>query len=111
MCLSYWKKFLSNVTLEPKIFIYIFGRSLTLGSALQTNLLMWKVCTVTLGFNETICNDLTNENNTDIEVEVQHKVNEFSFIRQWIGTPPPIIYALLLGALSDHYGRKWLLQY
>ena len=37
------------------------------------------------------------------------EVNTFSMKRQWVGNTPTIIYSLIVGSLSDDFGRKPLL--
>ncbi len=36
---------------------------------MQTDLLMWKVCNVELGYNETVCDNLEHEEYEDFEDE------------------------------------------
>ena len=50
-----WRKtaaFVRSLTLEPVIFLYIFGPAIVYGTALTQNMLIQKMCRVKLGFSE-----------------------------------------------------------
>ncbi|XP_059097126.1 lysosomal proton-coupled steroid conjugate and bile acid symporter SLC46A3-like [Tigriopus californicus] len=106
---SGWKAFWNSITIEPMLFIYILGGATVTGAALNTNLLIRKICLADLHFNETVCDHLDLPENDDYENEVQLQVNNFQMIGQWIGAIPALILALFAGGLSDDIGRKPLL--
>ncbi|TRY81172.1 hypothetical protein TCAL_13740 [Tigriopus californicus] len=106
---SGWKAFLNSITIEPMIFINVLGGVIVAGAALNTNLLIRKICVFDLHFNETVCDHLDLPENDDYENEVQLQVNNFQMIGQWIGAIPALILALFAGGLSDDIGRKPLL--
>ncbi len=119
--------FWNSLTLEPVIFVFSFAWSILAGAQLQTNLLMWKVCHLEKGYNETICDNLTLDEYEDIQTEVQKRVNNFDMVRyidkqvvnvliqahcqssEWIGRTPTLVYSFFAGSLSDDFGRKPLL--
>ena len=70
------------VTLEPVIFLFGFGWSILNSSKVHTNLLMWKICHLEFGYNETICTDLVNENHTEVMEQVQIRLNNFEMVSQ-----------------------------
>ena len=74
-------KFFKSFTVEPLVFFFVFAEYLVLGSELQTNLMMWKVCNIELGLNETICDNLDLEENDEYETIVQRRVNDFMMVR------------------------------
>ena len=43
-------------------------------------------------------------------IQVMIEVNNFSMKKQWVTNTPTIIYALIVGALSDDFGRKPLIS-
>ncbi|TRY80252.1 hypothetical protein TCAL_13569, partial [Tigriopus californicus] len=108
-CLSRWKKILFSITLEPMIFVSVIGGTIVGGSALNTNLLINKMCVFELQFNTTICDHLDLAENEDYENEVQERVNNFQMIGQWVSAIPGLIFSLFAGGLSDNVGRKPLL--
>ena len=79
------------VTLEPVIFFYMvvdssfpsniqiyskvlllsvqFGNAIVQGSAVNTDMLMWKVCRYEFAYNETVCEDLDQDEYEDQEDE------------------------------------------
>lgn len=42
-------------------------------------------------------------------IQVQRRVNSFEITRDWVGNAPPVLFGLVAGALSDHFGRKPLM--
>ncbi len=77
------KAFWHNLTLEPVIFLFNFAWAIEFGARLQTNLLMWKVCHIEHGFNETVCDNLSNDQYESFQNQVQVRVNDFSMVRQF----------------------------
>jgi len=59
-----------------------------------------------LGYNETVCENLDQEENDQAQNRVQQRVNNFNIIANLLGTIPQIFYTCFAGALSDKYGRK-----
>lgn len=104
------KKYLKSITIEPMVLIYIFGLATLFGAQVPTNLLIWKLCTKDLNYTEEICGNLSAEDNEEVENEVQRKLQDFEMISQWIKTTPTLVYAFVMGALSDKFGRKPLLM-
>ena len=74
---------------------------------LQTELALAKVCQLGLGHNQSVCSHLNNH--TDIQTEVQARVNMFQVTGELMCQVPTIIYALLAGTISDRFGRKPLM--
>lgn len=105
------KEFFQSITIEPVVFLFQFGIFAVKGAQLPTNLLIWKICVMELGYPESVCNNLTLEENKDIESEVQKHVNHFQMTSQWLGSVPAVIFALIAGSLSDDFGRKPLIKW
>ena len=61
-----------------------------------------------LGFNATICDNLTSYYNSSYEDKVQLQVTEFNVIGGYIENLPQILITLYLGPISDR-GRKFLM--
>jgi hypothetical protein len=75
-----FRRFFSKLTLEPFILAISFGWAVQNGAQLGTNLLMWKVCHLEMGFEENICNNLTLSENEDTQTIVQTRVNNFQMV-------------------------------
>ncbi len=88
------------LTLEPVIFLFIFGWSAMSSSRVETNLLMWKICHLDMNISEVICLNLTHHE--DVQAKVQISANNFQMVGQWVGTVPSLIYSFFVGKnLSD----------
>ncbi len=98
-----------EVTIEPAIFIYAISGAIAYGSGVQTQLVLWKVCSVVKGYNDTVCDNLQAEEHDHVQTEVQIYKNNFSIKDQMLSSWPSIIYVFFAGALSDRFGRKWLI--
>ena len=70
-----------HLSLELVIFLYGFGWSILNSSKVHTNLLIWKICHLEFGHNETICGNLSSENNANIMADVQIRLNNFEMVR------------------------------
>ena len=98
--------YLKNLTIEPAIFLFEVGKLSVEGTQIQTDLLMWKLCTKDLNFPESICRNLTLEENDDFEIQVQKKLQDFQMVGQWISSVPMLLYAFFMGSFSDKFGRR-----
>jgi hypothetical protein len=56
-----------SITIEPALFLVIFG--LTLCSPVLQNLVLMKACLTTFGYNETVCNNLSNLKPVEDEIQ------------------------------------------
>eukprot|EP00094_Tigriopus_californicus_P006556 TCALIF_06312-PA protein Name:"Similar to slc46a1 Proton-coupled folate transporter (Xenopus laevis)" AED:0.00 eAED:0.00 QI:52/1/1/1/0.8/1/6/0/439 len=101
--------FWASITVEPAIFFLWVGLGILTGSEVETNFKLWKACSISLGYNDTICDDLSAEGNDHIQDETQVYLNKFEIVNQYISSTPVIIYSMFIGALSDKYGRKALI--
>ncbi|KAK7075055.1 hypothetical protein SK128_006948 [Halocaridina rubra] len=68
------------------------------------NLQMDRVCRVSAGFSEDICENL--KSNQEASVEVQQKYSVFALYNGIIAAALPLFFILFMGAWSDKYGRK-----
>ena len=101
--------FSGGITLEPGIFCILVGTFFVSGPEISTNLLLWKICHIKFGYNETVCDNLSADENNDIENEVQIAANNFKLSETFVIAAPGFIAAIFAGALSDRYGRKKLM--
>jgi len=101
------KNFFDTITIEPVVFLFQFGVFINKGSQLTTNLvgnllfhlffqdihmklffpfqifkLIWKVCRIKMNYTEEVCDHLTDEANSDIQIEVLKNVNQFLLTSQ-----------------------------
>ena len=62
-----------RLTLEPVIFFFVFFNMLMSGAKQAQNLLLLKICRYELGYNETVCDNRSDFD--DVQVEVQKVQN------------------------------------
>lgn len=96
-----------NITVEPVIVLYLI--SIGLNEVIRPNLLIQKACRQKLNFSEDLCNDLKNDNHTVELDEVQQTVSAYEGTLSLAAFFPRIIYALIGGAWSDRFGRKFII--
>lgn len=63
------KHFLSLITVEPTMVLYIMAYMIT--SVVEQSFFVYKACRVNHGFNDTICNNITADENEEYNKEVQ----------------------------------------
>ena len=84
----------------------IYGLQWAITGPVSTQLWLDRTCSVNLGFNQTICQNLTHF--PDYENMVQKQVTQYNVIGGYIENAPSILITILLGPMSDH-GRKLLM--
>ena len=95
------KHALSLLSLEPIIFLQTFTWGL--GSVIQQNLIIAKVCK-DLGYSQDICDDI---NSHEVEEDaVQTRVSQINMYLSILGSLPCMLVALFIGPWSDKNGRK-----
>ena len=77
---------LNFITLEPVVFLVQFGRFGLEGAQIQTDLLLDKICRSELNHPENICANLTSNEYSDINNEVQKRANDFLMISEWLAS-------------------------
>ena len=113
----FWVGWFSTFTIE---FAVMFSKmSHGVLGVLKTDLTISKICLIELGMNTTVCDNLNDYNET--QVDVQKRVNKLEMygdimcqvradyhynLIYYYYQVPTILYAILAGSLSDKYGRK-----
>ncbi|XP_068218770.1 probable peptidoglycan muropeptide transporter SLC46 isoform X2 [Palaemon carinicauda] len=95
---------LQNVTLEPMLFMKMLAES-NAGVVADT-LEIDRVCRVNLNYTEEECRNMDDGNHTDIQTEVQKYQNMFNYYQNLMDSILPLIVVILIGSLTDKYGRK-----
>ena len=95
------KDALSLLSLEPIIFLQTFTWGL--GSVIQQNLIIAKVCK-DLGYSLEICDDINNHDAEDDAV--QTRASQINMYMSILGSLPCMLVALFIGPWSDKNGRK-----
>eukprot|EP00096_Caligus_rogercresseyi_P016065 TRINITY_DN8603_c0_g1_i1.p1 TRINITY_DN8603_c0_g1~~TRINITY_DN8603_c0_g1_i1.p1 ORF type:complete len:446 (+),score=107.13 TRINITY_DN8603_c0_g1_i1:66-1403(+) len=93
------------VTVEPVQLFY--GIMAMVSNVVRDHLFMEKACVVHLGYNSTICANLSGQ--PDIQNEVQGIVAELEIWDGVLVAVPALLFSLFLGSWSDAHGRKALL--
>ena len=104
--IAFLMKVLSNITIEPSLFLINFGD--VLDDISFTQMVLFKSCTVDFGFNETVCNDLVDYE--DANKIVQDEAASFSVYQTLVATIFPIFFSFYLGAWCDLFGRKLIFK-
>ncbi len=60
-----------SITIEPVILLFMGGLFIIQGAQLNTNLLIWKICTIEKNYSSEICDNLTLDKYDDQNTEVQ----------------------------------------
>ena len=79
---------------------------------IRSNLLLDKACLVKLGFNHTICDNLSETGDAEKDKDfnaVQTAVSDYERTLNLAATVPRILFALLAGTWSDTNGRKLII--
>ncbi|XP_064090389.1 probable peptidoglycan muropeptide transporter SLC46 isoform X2 [Macrobrachium nipponense] len=97
-------KVLRNVTLEPMLFMKMLAES-NAGVVADT-LEIDRVCRVNLNYTEEECRNMDDGNHTTIQTEVQKYQNMFNYYQNLMDSILPLIIVVLIGSLTDKYGRK-----
>ncbi|XP_076278681.1 putative peptidoglycan muropeptide transporter SLC46 [Lasioglossum baleicum] len=100
-----WRRY---VLVQPPLMIYIFAQAIT-GNIL-TDLIMYRVCSITLGINKSECLHLHESNSSAIiYAKVQPIASEILMVKTFIESIFPTFLSLFLGPWSDKHGRKPIL--
>ena len=117
-----WKEFISvlkeriiltwnNITIEPVVIFYLL--SIGMKEVIRSNLLLDKACLTKLGFNHTICDNLSETGDAEKDKDfnaVQTAVSDYERTLNLAATVPRILFALLAGTWSDANGRKFIID-
>lgn len=103
--------FLSNVTLEPAIFIWTLGWSIQ--SVIISQLQYEKVCKLGsdwfgngTSFDDDVCDALDNGEHDEEQEMVQKAVANLHLTMSLVQAVPVIFFSMFMGAWSDRFGRK-----
>ena len=100
----------NNVTIEPVVVFYLLSTGMK--EVIRSNLLLDKACLVKLGFNHTICDNLSETGDEEKDKDfnaVQTAVSDYERTLNLAATVPRILFALLAGTWSDANGRKLII--
>ncbi len=127
------------LSLEPAIFWYLAAEGIILGAGVEKNFMIWKVCAafsritffppkqqfngqksldfsavsqmcrVELGYNETVCDNLEADEHEKATSIVQIEANKIAATDKLLTQWPAVFYVLFAGALSDRFGRRYLI--
>merc|ERR1712042_163574 len=96
------KNVLSNITVEPLTFLtYMI---IFLGDVPTKEIYLQKACQVNLGYNATVCTDLTSYEK--LQEETQEYVSGVQAYNGFLQRLPNVVFILFVGPLTDSFGRK-----
>ncbi|XP_053635106.1 proton-coupled folate transporter-like [Cherax quadricarinatus] len=93
---------MKSVTVEP--LMLLDGLAFSNMHVYIENLQMDRVCQVSSGFSQQVCDNLNSE--PAASVEVQQRYSVFALYNSIIAAALPLFFILFMGAWSDKYGRK-----
>ncbi|KAL3289021.1 hypothetical protein HHI36_003464 [Cryptolaemus montrouzieri] len=102
------KYVISNITVEPIVFLYILATMMN--SLVNQNLSLEKACRVNLHLNQSICDALVVRDKSGYlphhEVEVQQLVVKWAAYKTFIIGSIPVIAIIFFGSWSDRHRRR-----
>ncbi|CAL4109121.1 unnamed protein product, partial [Meganyctiphanes norvegica] len=101
-CYRYVRSALESITVEP--LMLLDGLAFSNTSVYMENLQMDRVCEVSCGYDQDICQSLSAY--PDASVQVQKKFSVFALYNGIISAILPLFFILFMGAWSDRYGRR-----
>ncbi|XP_014256849.1 proton-coupled folate transporter-like [Cimex lectularius] len=93
-----------SIGVEPVLFLYMSAFMTT--SVVEEAFFVNKVCTVNLGYEQKVCDNLNDNKYLQERTEVQIRVSTFHQYENIATHGIPIILAFFLGSWSDKVGRK-----
>jgi len=101
----FWLSWFSSITIEPAIMLSKLSHGVS--GVLRTDLAMSKICFQEMGFNATVCENL--KEHKDVEIQVQKRFNKFEMYGEIMTQVPTAFYALIAGSIADRFGKAPLL--
>ncbi|KZC10334.1 PREDICTED: proton-coupled folate transporter-like [Dufourea novaeangliae] len=103
-----WRRY---TLVQPPVMILVFAQAIT--SNILTDLILYRVCSITLDINKTECS-LLHKNSScaealRIDAQVQPEATLILTIKTFIESIFPALLSLFLGPWSDKHGRKPIL--
>ena len=95
---------LRNISVEPIFILYMLTFS-TYNIVLQ-NLMIEKACKVNLNQTASVCDNLQEPENVDIQNDVQKLVTNINMYKNFCSTIPAFLFVSFIGPMSDSLGRK-----
>ena len=90
--------------IEPVSILYVLSYSIY--SVILQNLYIDKVCNVNLNHTKSVCDNLKDPSNSQIQNEVQDLVTCYLMYASAIGGVGSVLFCMFLGPWSDRHGRK-----
>jgi len=69
--------FFKSITIEPVIFFYILGSYSVTGIQVTTNVMMYKICSVEMGLDDSVCENLGDHLSVQEKVQIRFKIKLF----------------------------------
>ncbi|KAL3275824.1 hypothetical protein HHI36_020568 [Cryptolaemus montrouzieri] len=103
-----FKRIYFNVTVEPVVLLYIL--SSTMYQLTSQNLYLEKTCRVHLGYNVSVCDAMSERNESGYssieEAEVQKHVSKLFAFASFVQGFFPVCLMLFVGSWSDRHNRR-----
>lgn len=93
-----------NITIEPAVFFIFFSQGLD--GISEEQLLIVKTCLNDFDYGPEVCDNLLEDNFTDINTEVQNEVSDFKVWQTLAKNIFPLFFAFYIGSWCDLFGRK-----
>ncbi|KAK4305058.1 hypothetical protein Pmani_023048 [Petrolisthes manimaculis] len=95
---------LSLVTVEPALLLH--GLSSAVESVFKINMTLDKVCSIQLQYSQEVCQNLDSGDYNIQQDKVQDLTNQYNLYSLIIEMGPAVFIMILLGTLSDTWGRR-----
>ena len=99
------KTIISNITIEPAMFLIMFTSHLD--HIAHSQMVLDKCCKIDFGYNDTVCDNLVTDFKEQNK-QVQDEVAQFKVYETLLDSVFPAFFAFYLGAWADLFGRKLL---
>ena len=107
MALARIRAIFRNITVEPIFFLYILNYYTY--SVIYQNLQIEKACKVNLNQTISVCDNLEDPANNEVQNEVQSLVADINMYGSFISTVPSFLCVSFLGPISDLVSRGTLI--
>ena len=87
----------ASVTIEPVVFLTVFGWSLISGAEITKKMILTRICSDKLNLTSERCDNSSADISTNDKMSLQEDLNNLLMTSQFISSVPGILYSLVAG--------------